>query len=145
MSIQGSSNQIHRLATYGDFCSKKRAVLFTTDVSARGLDFPGVDWVVQVDCPDDVDTYIHRVGRTARYNAGGRALLFLLPSERNFVDLLKIKKIDIQEIEPKKNRLLNVDASIRSMVAEDAQLKFLAQKAVVSYIRSIFLQVSCSC
>ena len=41
-------------------------VLFATDVAARGLDFPTVDWVVQADCPEDVAAYIHRVGRTAR-------------------------------------------------------------------------------
>jgi len=38
-------------------------VLFATDIAARGLDFPTVDWVVQVDCPEDVAAYIHRCGR----------------------------------------------------------------------------------
>jgi ATP-dependent RNA helicase DDX10/DBP4 len=41
--------------------------MFATDVAARGLDFKGVEWVLQMDCPEDVETYIHRVGRTARY------------------------------------------------------------------------------
>ncbi len=41
-------------------------VLFATDIAGRGLDFPSVDWVVQMDCPEDTATYIHRVGRTAR-------------------------------------------------------------------------------
>jgi hypothetical protein len=45
-------------------------VLFATDIAARGLDFPSVDWVVQMDCPEDVACYIHRVGRTARYVSG---------------------------------------------------------------------------
>lgn len=45
-------------------------VLFATDIAARGLDFPTVDWVLQADCPEDVATYIHRVGRTARYMSG---------------------------------------------------------------------------
>lgn len=45
-------------------------VMFATDVAARGLDFPSVDWVVQMDCPEDAATYIHRVGRTARYVSG---------------------------------------------------------------------------
>ena len=45
-------------------------VLFATDIAARGLDFPTIDWVVQLDCPEDVAAYIHRVGRTARYVAG---------------------------------------------------------------------------
>ena len=45
-------------------------VLVATDIAARGLDFPSVDWVVQLDCPEDVPAYIHRVGRTARYTQG---------------------------------------------------------------------------
>ena len=51
--------------------AKTGSVLFATDIAARGLDFPTVDWVVQADCPEDVPSYIHRVGRTARYIAGG--------------------------------------------------------------------------
>ena len=50
--------------------AKTGSVLFATDIAARGLDFPTVDWVVQADCPEDVASYIHRVGRTARYIAG---------------------------------------------------------------------------
>ena len=55
--------------------------MFATDVASRGLDFPGVNWVVQMDCPEDVDTYIHRAGRTARYEDGGEALLMLTLNE----------------------------------------------------------------
>lgn len=59
--------------------------MFATDIAARGLDFPDVDWVVQVDAPEDSAMYIHRVGRTARYTSAGRALLLLLPYEAEFV------------------------------------------------------------
>lgn len=44
--------------------------LFATDIAARGLDFPTVDWVLQMDCPEDVPAYIHRAGRTARFVSG---------------------------------------------------------------------------
>lgn len=63
------------------------------------VDFPGVDWVVQFDAPDSVDTYIHRVGRTARYQSEGEALLFLLPSEQDeMISELSGRKIPIEEI-----------------------------------------------
>ena len=49
-----------------------------------------------MDCPQDVATYIHRVGRTARYNTGGRAVLFLEPSEIKMLERLKEAKIPIR-------------------------------------------------
>lgn len=84
---------------YTNFCNKQSAILFATDLAARGLDFPQVHWVVQVDCPEDPATYIHRVGRTARYHRGGESLLMLLNSEIKMVDKLIEKKIPIQKIE----------------------------------------------
>ena len=77
------------MAIFFTFSEKKHAVLFTTNLASRGLDFPSVDWVFQVDCPDDTATYVHRVGRTARLKADGKSLLLLLPSETKFVDNLK--------------------------------------------------------
>ena len=58
-----------------------------------------MNWVVQLDCPEDANTYIHRAGRTARYEKGGESLLVLLPSEEEeMVRLLEEKKIPIQQI-----------------------------------------------
>ena len=48
MALHGKVKQQKRMATYFDFCKKKAAVLFATDIAARGLDFPNVDWVMQV-------------------------------------------------------------------------------------------------
>lgn len=84
---------------YEDFCNKTSAILFATDLAARGLDFPQVHWVVQADCPEDADTYIHRVGRTARYQRGGESLLMLLPTETAILANLTEKKIPIAPIE----------------------------------------------
>jgi ATP-dependent RNA helicase DDX10/DBP4 len=63
LSLHGKQSQAKRMAVYQAFGRKKFAALFCTDVAARGLDFAGVDWVVQLDCPEDADTYLHRVGR----------------------------------------------------------------------------------
>jgi ATP-dependent RNA helicase DDX10/DBP4 len=69
------------MAIYFTFSEKKCAVLFTTNLASRGLDFPKVDWVIQVDIPEDVQTYVHRIGRTARFKSDGKSLLFVTPQE----------------------------------------------------------------
>ncbi len=99
LALYGTMNQIRRMTVYDDFCRKQHAVLFATDIAARGLDFPSVNWVIQMDCPPDSNTYIHRVGRTARYEKEGQALLVLTPSEETeMINELKQKKIPIEKI-----------------------------------------------
>jgi ATP-dependent RNA helicase DDX10/DBP4 len=77
--------QSARLIVYQRLTGTSHAVLFATDIAARGLDFLAVDWVLQVDAPEDPETYIHRVGRTARYESKGRVLLLLMPSEEGLL------------------------------------------------------------
>lgn len=86
------------MAIFYTFCEKQYGVLFCTNIASRGLDFPRVDWVVQMDIPEDVETYVHRVGRTARFRSEGRALTLVLPSEEKFIEALKSKKITINKI-----------------------------------------------
>ena len=74
LCLHGKIKQAKRTQIYFDFLRKPNAVLFATDVASRGLDFPDVDWVVQMDAPEDEDMYIHRVGRTARNGKAGKAL-----------------------------------------------------------------------
>jgi ATP-dependent RNA helicase DDX10/DBP4 len=83
--LQGHQKQKKRMAIYFTFCEKKYGVLLSTNIAARGLDFPQVDWVLQMDTPDHPDTYVHRVGRTARYRSEGRSLLLLTESELGMV------------------------------------------------------------
>lgn len=118
LALHGKQQQMKRVEVYNDFLRKNTAVLFATDIAARGLDFPAVNWVLQFDCPEDADTYIHRVGRTARYKNGGEALLLLLPSEeKGMVRQLLEKKVPVQKIQVihhtltvagTKNRLLKI-------------------------------------
>ena len=59
-----------------------------------------MDWVVQLDCPEDGVTYVHRAGRTARYNTAGESLLVLLPQEEEgMLKQLQAHKIPITKIE----------------------------------------------
>jgi ATP-dependent RNA helicase DDX31/DBP7 len=87
------------------------AVLLCTDVAARGLDFPSVTAIVQYDPPGDPADYVHRVGRTARMGQRGEALLFSLPSERAYGDLLRERsdgRLELKEapLEPLLRRCL---------------------------------------
>lgn len=132
-------HQLKRMAVYEEFCEKQTAVLFATDIAARGLDFPAIDWVLQMDCPDDANSYIHRAGRTARYQKGGESLLMLLPSEEAFVEQLTQKKIPIQKIEVNPSKLFSIQRKLEAMLARDVELKQMAQRAFVTYVKSVFL------
>lgn len=89
--IHGKQKQQRRTTAYFEFCQADKGILLCTDVAARGLDIPAVDWIIQYDPPDDPKEYIHRVGRTARGKSGkGRALLLLLPEELGFLAYLKV-------------------------------------------------------
>ncbi|XP_046857998.1 probable ATP-dependent RNA helicase DDX10 [Xenia sp. Carnegie-2017] len=141
LALYGKQNQIKRVAIYNDFCNKNSAVLFATDIAARGLDFPAVHWVIQLDCPEDSNTYIHRAGRTARYQRGGHSLLILLPSEESeMLKELEKKKVPITEIKANPKKLCNINKKLDGLCAQDQDLKHWAQKSVVSYVRSVYLQ-----
>lgn len=66
LALHGQMKQQARTSTFFEFCNAKSGILICTDVAARGLDIPEVDWVLQFDPPDDPRSYLHRVGRTAR-------------------------------------------------------------------------------
>ncbi|KAI8906041.1 P-loop containing nucleoside triphosphate hydrolase protein [Gorgonomyces haynaldii] len=141
LCLHGKQKQQKRLGIFTQFCKKENACLFATDIAARGLDFPSVDWVIQVDCPEDVPTYIHRVGRTARFNSSGNALLLLLPSELEMVKELEQKKVPIQEIKINPEKIQSIQTSLSSLVAQSPEIKYLAQKSLINYVRSVhFMQ-----
>ncbi|KAM2020660.1 hypothetical protein ACFX16_042771 [Malus domestica] len=137
MALYGKLDQLKRMATASEF-SKQPSVLFSTDVASRGIDFnQGVDWVVQVDCPGDVASYIHRVGRTARYDSVGKSLLFLMPSEEKMVEKLQAAKIPIREIKPNKNVVQSVSGKLADSIVQDPDLHGLAQNAFKTYLKSV--------
>lgn len=141
MALYGKQKQLKRVAIYNDFCKKTEAVLFATDIAARGLDIPAVHWVIQLDCPEDANTYIHRAGRTARYQKNGQSLLVLLPSEeQEVIKALEEKKIPINRIRVNPQKLGSIQKKLEAFCAQDLEIKQWAQKSIVSYARSVFLQ-----
>lgn len=141
LHLHGRQKQGGRLDITTRFSQAQHAVLFSTDVSARGLDFPAVDWVIQLDCPEDADTYIHRVGRTARYERDGRAVLFLDPSEeKGMLRRLEQKKVTVERINVKANKQQSIKHQMQNMCFKDPELKYLGQKAFISYVKSVYVQ-----
>ena len=129
LHLYGKQKQSARLSTYDKFTSMKQAVLFATDIAARGLDFPGVDWVLQVDAPEDVETYVHRVGRTARYGKSGRALMLLLPSEEEgMVRRMKERGIALEKIKVKESKVGSIENHLQNLAFKDPEIKYLGQK-----------------
>ncbi|KAF9434073.1 ATP-dependent RNA helicase dbp7 [Entomortierella beljakovae] len=96
--LHGNLAQALRTDTYFEFCKSPSGVLFATDVAARGLDLPDVSHIIQYDPPSDLKDYVHRVGRTARLGRDGEALLFLLPSEVKYLELLTAQGLPNQEV-----------------------------------------------
>lgn len=75
--LHGQLSQSARLGALNKFKSRSRDILVATDVASRGLDIPAVDLVVNLDLPSDSQTYVHRVGRTARAGKSGKAVSFV--------------------------------------------------------------------
>ncbi|KAF7196695.1 ATP-dependent RNA helicase DBP4 [Pseudocercospora fuligena] len=141
LQLFGRKKQTTRLETTEKFSKAKYSCLFTTDVVARGIDFPAVDWVVQVDCPEDADTYIHRVGRTARYEREGRAVMFLDPSEEEgMLTRLEQKKVPIERINIRNKKKTSIKNQLQKQCFEDVQLKELGRKAFISYVKALHYQ-----
>ncbi|KAK4355252.1 hypothetical protein RND71_024223 [Anisodus tanguticus] len=138
--LHGRMKQDRRMGIYSQFC-EQRSVLFSTDVASRGLDFnKAVDWVVQVDCPEDCAAYIHRVGRTARYLSGGRSVLFVMPSEMKMLEKLEEKKIPLRVIKANEKKIQSVSDLLASLLVKYPDLQHLAQRAFVTYLKSIYKQ-----
>ncbi|THX33121.1 P-loop containing nucleoside triphosphate hydrolase protein [Aureobasidium pullulans] len=141
LHLHGRQKQTARLDITTKFSHAQHSCMFATDVAARGLDFPAVDWVVQLDAPEDADTYIHRVGRTARYERDGKAVLFLDPSEEEgMLSRLEAKKVPIERISVKQKKQQSIKPQLQNMCFKDPTLKYLGQKAFASYVRSIHIQ-----
>ncbi|KAK4120337.1 DEAD-domain-containing protein [Parathielavia appendiculata] len=137
LDLHGKQKQQKRTNTFFEFCNAKQGTLICTDVAARGLDIPAVDWIVQFDPPDDPRDYIHRVGRTARgNNSKGRSLLFLQPSELGFLAHLKAAKVPVVEYDFPKNKILNVQSQLEKLIGSNYYLNQSAKDGYRSYIHA---------
>ncbi|CAG8478859.1 16396_t:CDS:2 [Funneliformis caledonium] len=151
--LHGDLSQNVRTKTFNEFNQTDSGILFCTDVAARGLDLPDVAKIIQYDPPTDLKDYVHRVGRTARLGKEGEAILFLLPSEIEYIHVLRSQEIYAEPVQVE-TLLETLTVSEKrnkegyEKIAADLQLQFeryvlsnsecitLAQKAYSSHIRS---------
>jgi ATP-dependent RNA helicase RhlE len=102
-ALHGGIEQKDRFAILDRFRSGENRVLITTDVAARGIDIPSMDYVINYDLPDDPENYVHRCGRTGRGNRRGQALSFCSASEKKLLEDIEEytgEEIEHYEIDP---------------------------------------------
>jgi ATP-dependent RNA helicase RhlE len=85
LTIYGQKDQDERLVVLDRFKQGEDKILVATDVSARGIDIPNVDYVISYDLPDQKEMYVHRVGRTGRGRAKGKAVSFCSSQENDLL------------------------------------------------------------
>merc|ERR1712230_357079 len=137
LHLHGKQKQQKRTNTFFEFINAKQGTLICTDVAARGLDIPAVDWIVQFDPPDDPRDYIHRVGRTARGSNGkGRSLMFLQPSEVGFLSQLKEARVPVVEFDFPAKKLLNIQSQLEKLISQNYYLNKSAKDGYRSYLQA---------
>lgn len=155
--LHGKLVQKRREKAMERFRESSGGALFCTDVAARGLDVADVDWVIQVDAPQEPSQFVHRVGRSARAGRKGSSLVFLTEKEEAYVDLLanrqvqldplaeseeccgvvkRVMKNDEDEVVASEGTITDVLPRIRELVLKDRDLLERGTKAFTSYIRA---------
>ncbi len=95
-SIHGNKSQGQRDRAIKAFRSGQINILVATDVAARGIDIPGVSYVINYDLPEVPDNYVHRIGRTARAGREGEAIAFCSPEEADLLrQIQKLMKTEV--------------------------------------------------
>ncbi|KAG1868805.1 P-loop containing nucleoside triphosphate hydrolase protein [Suillus tomentosus] len=95
--IQSRMSQAARTRAAQEFRdAPEGAILVTSDVTARGMDFPSVTHIIQLSLPSSPAQYIHRLGRTARAGAAGEGILILMPDEQFFLRLPEIASLPLK-------------------------------------------------
>ncbi|MDR2962352.1 MAG: DEAD/DEAH box helicase [Bacteroidales bacterium] len=118
-TIHGDKTQQERNAVIKQFIEGSLKILIATDVSARGIDIPGIEFVINYDIPEDPETYVHRIGRTGRADKRGNAISYCSSEEQDlFADIEKFLGQTVQTVEiDKKQYQQTKDYSIDSNVS----------------------------
>ena len=138
--LHGDMKQLSRDRVMEMFREGMVNVLIATDVAARGLDIDGIDVIFNYDIPDDVEYYIHRIGRTARAGKKGTAYTFVTKREMNRIKLFeKHLKLSITEIEPpsyKEARKKKIQHTLDNIITN------IKSEEVKPYVDEIYINLS---
>lgn len=138
-SLHGKLQTSSRMKTLDKFTEDLScSILLTTDVAARGIDIPDVDLVIQMDPPTDTDYFLHRCGRTGRFNRIGKAITFLNEGrQEDYISFMEIKNIKLTESEELLSNELDTEKFYKTL--KDWLLKDRARfdHAVRSYVAFI--------
>ncbi|XP_044260230.1 probable ATP-dependent RNA helicase DDX55 homolog [Tribolium madens] len=121
------------------FKNSTRGLLLCTDVLARGIDIPEVDWVLQWDPPASASAFVHRVGRTARQGRQGSSLLFLLDTEESYVPFIeKNQRVKLDQLPDVSNTKTseNLKNILQNLQKTDRDIMEKAKRAFVSHVRA---------
>nr|XP_033503029.1 ATP-dependent RNA helicase DDX55 [Epinephelus lanceolatus] len=121
---------------FADFRALKSGILVCTDVMARGIDIPDVNWVLQYDPPSSASAFVHRCGRTARIGNQGNALVFLLPMEESYVSFLSINQKCPLEKMVLTGEVVDVLPKVQAMALADRAMFDRGMRAFVSYVQA---------
>ncbi|PKY18068.1 P-loop containing nucleoside triphosphate hydrolase protein [Rhizophagus irregularis] len=101
MSLHGGKDQLDRDSTIADFKSGVCQLLIATSVAARGLDVKQLKLVINFECPNHMEDYVHRVGRTGRAGNKGTAYTFITPEQDRYaMDIVKALKLSGGHVSP---------------------------------------------
>ena len=126
-------NQNQRTHTTDAFKQASSGIMLATDVIGRGMDFPNVTCVIQVGLPSNGEQYVHRVGRTARADKDGRAVILLTQGETFFIKTNPKLPIEPYEHTAAINQDSNAAATVAQIMARNIDAK-VKQKAYSSYL-----------
>lgn len=136
-ALHGKMPHNKRTAVYRGFLdSIGGSVMFCTDLAARGLDFPDIDWVIQFDPPQDPKSFLHRCGRTARSGRSGDALVFLQKQEDAYIEMMANRGVPMTEYTQfGDENSVSICEELKQMSLSSREIYEASIKAFVSYIR----------
>ncbi|MBQ7839582.1 MAG: DEAD/DEAH box helicase [Lachnospiraceae bacterium] len=133
--LHGDMSQAQRDTVMKRFRSGSLQILIATDVAARGIDVSGVDGVINYDVPQDIEYYVHRIGRTGR--AGREGMSFTLANVREYYKIREIEKICKTRLEEKKLPTIE-EVHLHKQTAVLEQMKqIMDEENTADYIRAV--------